>query len=77
MRRKLLLAGLILFPLTGLFCLFGGVMVQVSSEGHPDYFETAVRYSRIYLRLALLSALAFIACLIALITSARRRSRFK
>ena len=77
MRKKLLAAGLILFPLTGLFCLFGGVMVELSTEGRSDYIETAARYAYIYRMGLFASAMAFIVCLIAFILPTRRRSRFK
>ena len=77
MNRKLITVGLILFPLTGIFCLIGVVMVQLSTEGHNDYIETAMRYARIYRMGFFLSILAFIVCLIAGIKSSRQRSRLK
>lgn len=73
MGRKLLKAALILFPLTGLYCVAAGVLIQAFNEGSSRPFEVALHYSRIYFAGALLSLLAFITCLITLIKSKRKR----
>ena len=78
MIRKLSKAGLILFPLTGLFCFMGLVATQAFTDGVPaDALERAVRYSHIYRAGAILSVLASIACLTAFSISARQRNRLK
>lgn len=74
MRRKLLKVGLVLFPLTSLFCFIGAILIQALNEGSERPFEKALQYSRLYLAGGLLSVLAFIVCLVALIKT-KKQSR--
>jgi hypothetical protein len=76
MKRALLkaglMAGLVVFPITGVGCFFFCVIIQLSSEGNSRPFEEVMRESRPFCIGGWLSFIAFVACLIVLLIISRK-----
>jgi hypothetical protein len=58
------MAGLVVFPLTGIGCFLFCGLIQMSGDGRP--YEEVMRESRAFCIGGWLSCLAFLVCLIAL-----------
>jgi hypothetical protein len=77
MRKVLVVAGLILFPLVGLFCFVGSVAVQLTGELSGRPFGEILLHDLTYKAGASLFFIAFIVCVVAVIRSTNKQSRLK